>query len=440
MFRRKIESVINQYFVGNKEKILVIDGARQVGKSYIVRELGKAHFKNYVEINLKDDNEGNGNFSKEKTSTIESFYLHLSSLHGDRLGDKNDTLIFLDEIQVYPHLLTMLKALKKDDRFTYIVSGSLLGVTLKHAFIPMGSIDEVRMYPLDFEEFCFASHVGKEVIDYLRGCYKELRPVEEGVHETMLRRFKEYLLCGGLPDAVKEFVINKNVMAMRKVHELTQSYYKDDCVQYDNEHALKIARIYSMLPSYMENKVKRIVANKIAHREKDTFVTYQDEFDYLISSGLVLPTKAVSDPRFPLLESSSKNLMKLYYNDVGLLTNILYKNNIDAVLSVDKGVNLGSVYETAAAMELAAHSHDFFYFDSKKTGEVDFLINDYDASSVLPIEIKSGDDQYNFRALPKLVDPVGRYCLKKGYVLGNKNIVRKEGNIVTLPIYMIMFI
>ncbi len=440
MFRRKIEAVINQYFAGEKAKILVIDGARQVGKSYIVRKLGKEHFKNYVEINLKDDYEGNGDFSKEKTSTTESFYLHLSSLYGDKLGSKDDTLIFLDEIQVYPHLLTMLKALKRDDRFTYIVSGSLLGVTLKHAFIPMGSIDEVRMYPLDFEEFCSASHVGQEVIDYLRDCYKELKPVEEGVHETMLRRFKEYLLCGGLPDAVKEFVINRNIMAMRKVHELTQRYYEDDCAQYDNEHALKIARIYSLLPSYMENKVKRIVANKIAQREKDTFATYQDEFDYLISSGLVLPTKAVSDPRFPLLESSSKNLLKLYYNDVGLLTNILYKNNIDVVLGADKGVNLGSVYETVAAMELSAHSHDLFYFDSKKTGEVDFLINDYDASSVLPIEIKSGDDQYNFRALPKLVDPEGRYSLKKGYVLGNKNIVKEEGNIITLPIYMIMFI
>lgn len=440
MFRRKIEAVINQYFAGEKEKILVIDGARQVGKSYIVRKLGKEHFKNYVEINLKDDYEGNGDFSKEKTSTTESFYLHLSSLYGDKLGSKDDTLIFLDEIQVYPHLLTMLKALKRDDRFTYIVSGSLLGVTRKHAFIPMGSIDEVRMYPLDFEEFCSVSHVGQEVIDYLHDCYKELKPVEEGVHETMLRRFKEYLLCGGLPDAVKEFVINRNIMAMRKVHELTQRYYEDDCAQYDNEHALKIARIYSLLPSYMENKVKRIVANKIAQREKDTFATYQDEFDYLISSGLVLPTKAVSDPRFPLLESSSKNLLKLYYNDVGLLTNILYKNNIDAVLGADKGVNLGSVYETVAAMELSAHSHDLFYFDSKKTGEVDFLINDYDASSVLPIEIKSGDDQYNFRALPKLVDPEGRYSLKKGYVLGNKNIVKEEGNIITLPIYMIMFI
>ena len=148
----------------------------------------------------------------------------------------------------------------------------------------------------------------------------------------------------------------------------------------------------------------------------------------------------MSDPRFPLVESSAKNLVKLYYNDVGILTNILYKTNINAVLNLDKGPNLGSAYETVAAMELIAHGHDLYYFDRKKVGEVDFLTNDYDSLSVLPIEIKSGNDQNNFRAIPKLVDPEGNYRLPKGYVFGNKNIVSKTGNLITLPIYMIMFL
>jgi predicted AAA+ superfamily ATPase len=141
-----------------------------------------------------------------------------------------------------------------------------------------------------------------------------------------------------------------------------------------------------------------------------------------------------------LSESKSKNLIKAYYNDVGLLTNILYRTNISAVLDVEKGINLGSVYETASAMELIAHGHELYYFDSNKTGEVDFLINDYNDLTVVPVEIKSGNDQYNYRALPKLVDPNGGYKLKKGYVFGNKNMVKKEENIITLPIYMIMFI
>ena len=190
----------------------------------------------------------------------------------------------------------------------------------------------------------------------------------------------------------------------------------------------------------MGNNVKRIQANKIDDNKKDTLNKYEDEFDYLVSSGVAHAVKAVSNPVFPLTESSSKNLIKLYYNDVGILTNVLYKNSIDAVLNQDKGVNLGSAYETAAAMELIAHGHELYYFDSKKVGEVDFLINDYDNLSILPIEIKSGKDQTNFRAIPKLVDPNGNYKIPFGFVFGNKNIVKKENNLVTLPIYLIMFL
>ena len=437
MFKRKIETIIYDYLKNAKDKILVIEGARQIGKSYIIRKLSKAHYSKYIEINLKDDYEGNRYFSNKNTT---DFYYRLTSLYGDVAGDASDTIIFLDEIQFYPHLLTMLKPLNLEKKYNYIVSGSLLGVTLKHTFIPMGSIKEVKMHQLDFEEFLWASHFGQEVINYAKKCFEKLEPIDETTHEILLKRFKEYLLCGGLPDAVKEFVLNKNIMEMRNVHETTYQYYKDDCSQYDLEHKLKIARIYEMMASYMENKVKRIQASKIQNNKKDYLKKYEDEFDYLVSSGVAMGVKAVSNPKFPLVESSSKNLIKLFYNDVGLLTNILYKNNIDAVLNVDSGVNLGSVYETVAAMELMAHGHKLYYFDSKKVGEVDYLINDYNNLNVLPIEIKSGKDQIEFRAIPKLVDPQGNYKLPLGYVFINKNIIEKKNNIITLPIYMIMFL
>lgn len=188
----------------------------------------------------------------------------------------------------------------------------------------------------------------------------------------------------------------------------------------------------------MENKVKRIQFKKIEGISKVSLERYQDEFDYLISSGCVLATKAITNPTFPLCESARKNLIKLYYNDVGLLTNILYKSNIDAVLKDDSEVNIGSVYETVCAMELAAHGHDLYYFDSKKVGEVDFLINDYDHSSVLPLEIKSGKNQNNFRAIPKFVKEP--YNLKNGYIFGNDGEIVTKNKLTTFPIYMIMFI
>ena len=151
-------------------------------------------------------------------------------------------------------------------------------------------------------------------------------------------------------------------------------------------------------------------AKQIENKEDANLKKYEDEFDYLINSGCALGVKAISNPTFPLIESSSKNLIKLYFNDIGILTNILYKNNINAILN-DTGLNLGSVYETFAAMELIAHGHELYYFDSKKVGEVDFLLNDYDNLSVLPIEIKSSKTSYEFRAIPKLVDKNNNYKL-----------------------------
>ena len=438
MFKRKIEERLNTYYKDKDSRILIIDGARQIGKSFIIRETASKYFTNYIEIDLKSDYEGDQLFKDIKST--KSFYLLVSSLYGDKLNDINDTIIFLDEIQFYPHLITLLKDLKKENRYRYIASGSLLGVTLKHIFIPMGSIDEVKMYPLDFEEFLWVNNVSQEVIQYLKECFDKRIQVNEGVHKQILSLFKDYLISGGLPDAIKEYVINKNVFKTREIQSQTYTYYKDDCARYDIEAKLKISKVYDLLVSNNENKVKRIMFSRIEDKKGATLEKYEDEFDYLIASGVVNATYAISNPCFPLNESISKNLIKLYYNDVGILSNLLFKNNINAILNQDNGVNLGSLYETLCSMELKAHGHDLFYFDSKKTGEVDFLINDYNSLNVLPIEIKSGKNQNNFRAIPKLVDQKGNYKLPLGYVFGNKNVFEIKNNLIVLPIYMIMFI
>lgn len=437
MFYRKVEKILTQYYNDKDAKIIVIDGARQIGKSFIIRETAKNHFKNYIEIDLKSDFYSDQLFANVKKT--KDFYLQLSASYGDKLNNNDDTIVFLDEIQIYPHLLTLLKDLKKDNKYRYIASGSLLGITLKHTFIPMGSINEIKMYPMDFEEFLYASNVGEDVVEYLKECFINKENVSENIHKTIIQKFKEYLITGGLPDSIKEFVLNSNVFKVRENQTLTYNFYKDDASQYDDEHSLKIRRIYDMMPSYMENKVKRIKFKQIENKEDSNLKRYKDEFDYLINSGCALGVKAISNPTFPLIESSSKNLIKLYFNDVGILTNILYKNNINAILN-DTGLNLGSVYETFAAMELIAHGHELYYFDSKKVGEVDFLLNDYDDLSVLPIEIKSSKTSYEFRAIPKLVDKNNNYKLNKGYIFSNQNIIKCENDLYTFPIYLIMFV
>lgn len=437
MLQRKIEKALNSYYSNITAPIPIITGARQIGKTFIIRQTACKYFKHYVEINLKEDYENQQLFASIKTT--QDFYLQISALYGQNLHDINDTIIFLDEIQTYPHLISLLKPLKQENRFRYISSGSLLGITLKHIFIPMGSIQEIHMFPLDFEEFLWANGTGRDVIDYLKECFISKKQVSDSIHKTMLRRFKEYLISGGLPASVNE-MIKQDIYLVRTIQSNIFSFYKDDASQYDREHNLKIRRIYDYLPSYIENKVKRIKFKNIEGIKNSNLTYYQDEFDYLISSGCAIGVKACSNPIFPLNESMSKNLIKLYYNDVGILSNILYKNNINAILNDDNAVNIGAVYETAAAMEINSHGHELYYFDSKKVGEVDFLINDYENLNITPIEIKSGKHQNIFRAIPKLVDKTGPYKLRKGYIFVNQNIMKEENDLITFPIYMIMFI
>lgn len=441
MLKRKIEKIIVKYLQSDSNKILIIDGARQIGKSFIIRYVGsellKDKFKNYIEINFVEDYLGDKLF--EKTFNKDDFYFQLSMIAGDKMQQKENTLVFIDEIQQYPQFLTLLKFLKQDDRFTYICSGSLLGVTLaKTPSIPIGSIDVVHMYPLDFEEFLLANGFNDLAINSLKNKFNRFEALEENSHAKLMDLFKKYLLIGGMPDAVNSFISNKNIVDVRKIHNDIHDYYGDDASKYDFEHKLKIKRIYDLIPSFLENKKKRVVLKEIENIKGKRFLNYENEFDYLINSGIALEVKAISNPTFPLIESSGKNLLKLYLNDVGILTNILYKNNIKAVLNDDRSINLGTVYESVVASELKAHGHQLFYYDNKANGEVDFLIDDYENLSIMPLEIKSGKDYKIHSAINKLISNKD-YNVKKGYVLSNEREIFEKDNIIYLPIYMIMF-
>lgn len=438
MLYRKISTIINDYFNNNDEKILCIDGARQVGKSFIIRELGKKRYSNYIELNMADD--FNGDKLYEKVGTIKDFYIQVSLTHGDKLDSLDNTLIFIDEIQIYPHLLTLLKPLRRDNKYKYICSGSELGLALSDTtLIPMGSIKEIKMYPLDFEEFLLANNVGRDVISLMKDSYKDKKSLNESLHKEILKYFKYYLFIGGLPDAVNTFKETNNIYKVRKIHEATFNYYKSDVSKYDKNNKLKIKALYDFIPSNIENKVKRVVFKEIEDLDDVRYSKYVDAFDYLLSSGIVLDSRAISDIKFPLLQSTNKNLIKLYLNDVGLFTNILYKTNLNAVLDDQSGINLGAVYETVVAQELIAHNHKLYYYDRKKVGEVDFLIDDYDILSVIPLEIKSGKDINNFRALPKLIEQ-NKKLIKEGYVFSNNREVKTKDNITYLPIYFISFL
>ena len=438
MLFRKIEATIETHLKSNSKKILLIDGARQVGKTYIIRHVGQKLFENFIEINMVEDSLGDRLFAN--TKSVEDFYLQISMTAGNKMKAKENTLIFIDEIQVYPQLLTLLKFLSQDNKYTFIASGSLLGVTLSQTTsIPMGSIRKVRMFPLDFEEFLYANGLNEVAIQVMRGKFERLEELDEPMHNKMMDLFKKYLLVGGLPDAVNSYLSEKNIQSVREIQKEIHDYYAADASKYDEERKLMIRRIYDLIPSNMENKKKRVVAQSIENKRGKTFNDYTDEFEYLISAGIALNVQAISTPVFPLIESSGKNLLKLYLNDVGILTGILYGNNIRAVLEDQKSINLGSVYETVVASELIAHGHNLFYYDNRHKGEVDYLIDDYSSLSVVPVEVKSGKDYTIHSALNTFVQNED-YNIKKAYVVSNERTVQQSGKIIYIPIYYVMFL
>ena len=437
MLKRKIADLIERHFRSGSERILLIDGARQVGKTYIIRYVGKKLFANFIEINMLEDSVGSKLFAN--AATVEDFYLRVSMIAGNKMGKADDTLIFIDEIQAYPHLLTLLKFLRDDNRFTYIASGSQLGVTLSETIsIPMGSIRKVRMFPLDFEEFLYASGMNEFAVNALRKKYKALESLDEAMHGKMMDFFKRYLLVGGLPAAVNAYLETKNIQAVREIQREIHDYYAADASKYDAERKLKIRRIYDQIPSNMAHKKKRVVAQRIEGKRGSTFAGYEDEFEYLICSGIALNVQAISTPVFPLIESSGKNLLKLYLNDAGILTAILYGSNIRAVLDDEKSINLGSVYESVVASELTAHGYNLYYYDNRSKGEVDFLIDHYDSLSAVPIEVKSGKDYTIHSALNTFVKN-DDYHVKKAFVLSNAREIKTNGKITYLPVYDVMF-
>ena len=438
MLERKFTPFLEDFLTNEPDKILLVNGARQIGKSYLVRYVGKRLFKHFVEINLKEDKEGDQLFAAVKTTG--DLYMRLGNYYSKPLGNKSNTLVFLDEIQSYPHLMTMLKFLNQEGKYRFIASGSQLGVALAQTpSVPIGSIEVHQMYPLDFEEFLWATGISKEWIAHIRESFEREESLDESTHELLLKRFQYYLLIGGLPEAVNKYLADRNMVRVRAVHKAIHELYRIDASQYDEEHKLIIRRIYDMIPSNLENKKKRVIYNKIEDKTGKRFADYADEFEYLTNSGVALEVLAISNPKFPLAESEQKKLIKLYLNDVGLLTHLLYGVNVNAVLQDLRSINLGTVYESVVAQELAAHGFKLHYYDNKQKGEVDFLVDDYDRLQVLPLEVKSGKDYTEHSALTKFLESP-EYGIDRAIVFSNERRVFKKHGSTYMPVYYCMFL
>ena len=432
MIRRKSEEKIRDW-INNSNKALLVSGARQVGKTFSIRRCLKELGCNYLEINLIEQPELVRVI--ESSMSVEDLVINLSAATNYSFV-KGETFIFIDEIQEVKDVVTRIKFWVDEGSYRYILSGSLLGVELKNLrSAPVGYLEEIKMYPLDFEEFLYACKVQKDVVDYLYKCYEQKSVVDDLVHNKMMEHFRRYLVVGGMPDAVKEFVDTGDISRVTQIQRNIIEMYKKDFTKYEEENKkLMIITIYDTMPSQLLKQNRRFNYSDIKKGLK--FEKLESSFLWLVSAGIAIPTYNATEPRVSLSQNKKSSLLKLYSNDVGLLT-ATYGNALRTKILVDDNkVNLGGIYENAVAQELNSHGFQTYFYNSHKNGELDFLI-ELD-TSLVPIEVKSGKDYYVHSALSKVIDNK-EYEIDKSYVLNSFNVEIKD-KIIYLPVYMCMFI
>ncbi|MCI5731376.1 MAG: AAA family ATPase [Eubacterium sp.] len=429
MLYREMTKKITDFFLKEQKSALMITGARQVGKTTCIREYAKENYKNVIEINFIEMPQAIPLFENARNSA--DILLRISALT-DVPMEKGNTLIFFDEVQECKEIATAIKFLVDEGSYRYILSGSLLGVELKDIrSVPVGYMTIYEMFPLDFFEFCKANRVAEKIFRKLGECFEKRIAIDSLIHEKMLELFRLYLIVGGMPAAVQKYLDTNNLKEVLRMQQSIVQLYKKDIAKYDPNEKLYLEDIFNLIPSELNAKNKRFVMKNL--NENFKYSRYEHSFIWLKEAGVALPVFCVQEPAIPLLLSKSTNLFKLFLSDVGLLA-AMYADGLQIkILNKEKDINYGSIYENVIAEELRAHGFELFYFNSKKQGELDFVI-EYQGE-VLPIEVKSGKDYTRHRALDHVLQNEA-YGIRQAIVFSDENIQVKD-NVFYCPVYLV---
>lgn len=434
MLSRKIDVEFDAFLQGNRKESLLVTGARQVGKTFSIRDFGNRHFKDFVEINFIERPEAKALF--DRTRGTVDFFNRFSAFVGRSLTP-NETLVFFDEIQECPEIVTFIKFLGDDARYRYVLSGSLLGVEMKDIrSVPVGYLREVDMFPLDFEEFILANGMPAEVVSRLGETLAKGERVDTVVDGKMMELLRLYLVVGGMPAVVQTYVDTNDIQSVVREQQAILVLYRKDAAKYDHEHKMEIERVFDLIPSELNAQNKRFYASTLQPGER--FAHVSDNFLWLEAAGMAIPVCNVDAPVLPLELAKKASLFKLFLNDVGLLS-AMYMDGVQfKILSGELGMNFGSVYENFVAQELRAHGYGkIYYFNSKKHGEVDFLIER--EGVVMPVEAKSGGDYDAHTALDNLLSE-DSFGLENALVLNARGDCSTDGKVSYRPVYATMFL
>lgn len=427
MFRK--DSITIKEWLENSNKALLVTGARQIGKTWLIRdEIDKSGLKRF-EINFIDQPDMVNYLNAEMSA--EDFLVKLKMIMPEEYKI-HETVVFFDEIQKCPEIVTKIKFLVDEGSFRYAMSGSLLGVELKGiSSAPVGYLSIIRMYPMDFEEFMVANGISKTTLDMLKDKFETCQPVDDFIHQKLLALFFVYLIVGGMPDAVKKYIETKDIREVDKIQRDIVELYKEDFSQYEHEDKkLKLKSIYEIVPSELNKQNKKFVFTMLDKELK--FDRYENSFLWLKDAGVVIPVYNAASPVIPLLASKTSNVFRLFSSDIGLLTCAYPAETKIELISQNGEVNNGAHFENAVAQQLLANGFEPYFCKKKNVGELDFLIEM--GGKVVPIEVKSGKNYKSHKALDNYLD-VSEYHLERAYVFSTSN-VEKEENIIYLPIYM----
>ena len=433
MLKRKAYEKLLSWKNQSVKKALCITGARQIGKTTLIREFAKRNYSTFIEINFVTDKDAKKIF--DGNLDFDTIIASITAYTGKPLVD-GDSLIFLDEIQECPEARTAIKFLVENGRYDYIESGSLLGVGYKNVkSYPVGFEEIYQMYPMDFEEYLWANGVQVSTINYLRSCFENTCEVPEAMHDTMNKLFYSYIVVGGMPKAVQIYVDTHDIARVIDYQKDIITQYRLDISQYaTNSDKIKIQTIFDSIPAQLGEKNRRFYINRV---DKNARLTrYENSFKWLSDAGVALACYNVSQPQPSLSLNEKHSLFKLFMNDVGLLCASCMNNIQFPLLNGDLSINMGSVLENAVAQQLQANGFDLYYYDSTKHGEVDFVIQN--GMDIDLVEVKSGNDYKKHAALDNILS-VDEWNFKNAYVLCKGN-VKKENGKTYLPCYFAMFI
>ena len=427
MYRK--DSIIIEEWLKRSDKALLVTGARQIGKTWLIREeIAKSGYCKF-EVNFIDQPDL-VDYLNVKMSANE-FLVKLKMIMPEDCKPQ-ETVVFFDEIQKCPEIVTKIKFLVEEGSFKYVMSGSLLGVELKGiTSVPVGYLTVLRMYPMDFEEFMIANNVSKTTLEMLKAKFETCQPVDEFIHQKLLSLFFIYLIVGGMPDAVKIYIATKDIREVDKVQRDIVALYKEDFSQYESEDKkLKLISIYDIIPAELNKQNKKFVFTMLDKELK--FDRYENSFLWLKDAGVALPVYNVEAPVIPLKASKSSNVFRLFSNDTGLLTSAYPAETKLELINKNSEVNNGAHFENAVAQQLTANGLEPYFCKKKNIGELDVLVEL--GGKVVPIEVKSGKAYKAHKALDNFMK-IPDYHIEKAYVLSVAN-VEQEGTVIYLPIYM----